>query len=59
MRFDTLMAEIHRAEAEFDFELARCEDPYRLALLTQKFQIKMQSFSHEARMMVEELEGRA
>ena len=57
MMFETLMADIRRAQAEFDFSMSRCEDAYRLALLTQSFQIKMQSFSHEARMMVEEIEG--
>ena len=56
--FETLISNIRRAQAELDFELSRCEDPYRLEQLMRVYNIKVAMFREEAMNMVNELERR-
>ena len=54
--YEELIARVNRAQAEFAFELARCEDPYRLAHLLLAHCIKVEDLECEAAKMVIELE---
>ena len=54
--FEELMARVRRWHSEFEFELARCEDPYRLAHLLLAHCIKVEDLECEAAKMVIELE---
>ena len=54
--FEELMSRVRRAQAEFEFELARTLDPYRLDSLLDKHQSIIRGFQCDAETMVEELE---
>jgi len=54
--YEELIARVNRSQAEFAFELARCEDPYRLAHLLSVHCIKMGWLQCDANQMVKELE---
>ena len=54
--FEELIARVRRAQAEFEFELARTDDPYRLNGLLHKQSLAMQSLKADASAMVRELE---
>ena len=54
--FEELIARVRRTQAEFEFELARTTDPYRLMLITALHKLRMETFSEEADEMVRELE---
>ena len=54
--FEELMAKIRRRQAEFDFEMSRCEDVYRLERLLCQFQRDMTYLWLNAEGMVKELE---
>ena len=54
--FEELMTRVRRAQAEFEFELARTTDPYRLEQLCNSHAVKMASFKWDAGDMVKELE---
>ena len=56
MTTEELLSNIRRREAEFDFELARCEDAYRALHILKMFNLDMQKFMAEASEMVRELE---
>ena len=57
MTVEELLNAIHRREAEFDFELSRCEDAYRAHHILTLFNADMAKFHAEASEMVRELEG--
>lgn len=54
--FEELIARVRRRQAEFEFELARTEDPYRLFHLLDSHRHTMLVFSIDAKNMVRELE---
>lgn len=54
--FHTLMVNIRRKRAEFDFELSITADPYRLDYLLKEYAKSMENFHSEAQEMVFELE---
>jgi hypothetical protein len=54
--FETLLRNILRAQAAFDFELARTNDPYRLATLLNTHMEELENFRMDAENMVDELE---
>jgi hypothetical protein len=54
--FEELISKVRRAQAEFEFELSRTEDPYRLQYLCKTHQLRMEAFKIEAGGMVRELE---
>lgn len=54
--FEALLQQVKRAQAEYDFELARCDDPYRLAHILCQFKLRLTMLEGEARQMVKELE---
>ena len=54
--FDELITRVRRAQAEFEFELARTFDPYRLDSLLDKHQNTIREFQCDAETMVSELE---
>ena len=54
--FDELISRVRRSQAEFEFELARTTDVYRLLSLSQQHQNTMWSFAVDAAEMVRELE---
>ena len=54
--YEELIARVNRAQAEFAFELARCEDPYRLAQILTDSAENMGHLFDEANQMVKELE---
>lgn len=56
--FEELLARLRRRQAEFDFELARCEDPYRLKYLLERFGMDIMSLNADASEMVRELEDK-
>jgi hypothetical protein len=55
--FEELIAKVRRVQAEFEFELSRTYDPYRLQNLCEKHKEAMLNFSIDAEIMVDELEG--
>jgi hypothetical protein len=55
--FEELMSRVRRGQAEFEFELARTEDPYRLSHLLAKQAENMGHFYDDSKCMVRELEG--
>lgn len=54
--FDELIANVRRVQAEYDFELARCTDVYRLAHVLEQLRLRMTMLEGEAKEMVRELE---
>ena len=54
--FEELIARVRRTQAEFEFELARTHDPYRLKSLLLKHSIDMASLHADAGDIVTELE---
>jgi len=54
--FDELVARLRRRQAEFDFELARCEDAYRLKYLLERYGLDIMALNADASEMVRELE---
>lgn len=55
--FETLLRNILRAQAEFDFELARTYDVYRLSYLVNTHIEKLENYRMDVENMVDELEG--
>lgn len=56
MLFEELLNAIRRRQAEFDFELTRCEDAYRARHLLKTYNLDMSKLMEEASEMVRELE---
>jgi len=54
--FGELIARVRSAQAEFEFELARTNDPYRLLHLCQDHSFTMSVFESDAEDMINELE---
>ena len=54
--FEELITRVRRTQAEFEFELARTFDPYRLKSLLLKHSIDISSLHADALDMVIELE---
>jgi len=54
--FDDLLREINRCQAEFSFELSRCDDPYRLNHVLTRLVLRLRSLNEDAAYMVRELE---
>jgi hypothetical protein len=54
--FTDLLANLRRLQAETDFEIARCHDPYRLVHIISQFKLRLSLIEGEAQMMVQELE---
>ena len=54
--FEELIAGVRRSQAEFEFELARTTDPYRLETLCKGHAVKMANFKWDAGDLVTELE---
>ena len=54
--FEEQIARVRRTQAEFEFELARTLDPYRLNSLLHKHSLSMQALKADASVMVRELE---
>ena len=54
--FEELIARVRRTQAEFEFELARCEDPYRLQNLLHNHIDTLSNLHRDALSMVKELE---
>ena len=55
--FEELIARVRRKQAEFEFELVRVSDPYRLSHLLKKYTEDFDDFFSETLQMVKELEG--
>ena len=54
--YEELISRVLRKQAEFDFELARTTDPYRLAHLLDEYAKTIAAFQVDANQMVKELE---
>ena len=54
--FEELMYAVHGAIAKFHYELALCNDPYRLTQITKAHVENMGHIYDEANQMVKELE---
>ena len=54
--YEELIARVNRAQAEFAFELARCEDPYRLQNMLHNHIDTLSNLHRDALSMVKELE---
>lgn len=54
--FSELIAQMRRNQSEFEFELTRTIDPYRLLHLCEEQTKKMNEFAIDVNFMVNELE---
>ena len=54
--YEELISRVLRKQAEFDFELVRTTDPYRLAHLLDEYAKTITAFQVDADQMVKELE---
>jgi hypothetical protein len=55
--YDALMKKVQRVLAETQFDLARCNDTYRLRFILCKTVSELDKLEHDADEMVEELEN--